>query len=282
VRETRLRLQAENRERITQAAFLIKQGLIPKADQLVSKLTELNPSVEAEGVLRTLAGWHESRNELDLAVLRYSQLLQADELDQSRWNSADLQLAGPLLIEQGDTQVYKHFRQVAIARLAGDFNAIDADRILKASLLLPADTETMKSLEPFARLATTSFDKGVKDPGYASYLAIWSCVSLALTSYRQGDMVAAKDWCQKSLDSGYTNVFPRIAASRIIKAMACHQLGAVEEARSELAQGKKQIDNYFAAGFQPGNSTEGWRYDWLNARILLREAEALIEKTVEK
>jgi hypothetical protein len=278
VRESRLRLEAENRERITQAAFLISRDQLKEADRLVSKVSGLKPSLEAEGVLRTLAEWHVFHNEMDLAASRFSQLLQADQQDKSSQIALDFQTAGPILIEQGAAQSYKRFRQAAIARLAGGFDALDADRTLKTSLLLPADAETMKSLEPFARLATESFEKDVNSPGYASYLAVWRCVSLALMSYRQADMAAAKEWCQKSLTSKYDKVPGRIVASHIIKAMACHQLGEADEARSELAQGQKQIDDYFAAGLKPGNDKEGFWYDWLNARVLLREATDLIEE----
>jgi eukaryotic-like serine/threonine-protein kinase len=281
VRESRLRLAAENRERISQAAFLIKQGQLQEADRLVSKVTELKPSLEAGVVLRALGEWYVSSNKLDLAALRFSQLLQADKNDESGWISADLVMAGPLLVERGDTLSYTNHRRAAIERLARDFNpldALDADRTLKTSLLLPVDAEIMKSLEPFARLVTTSFDQEVKRRGGPSLVAIWRCVSLALMSYRQGDMAAAKDWCQKSLDSSYNKVLPRIAASHIIKAMACHQLGEMDEARSELAQGEKMIDAYFVGGLRLGNGKEGFWYDWLIARILLREANLLIGK----
>jgi serine/threonine protein kinase len=276
VRESRLRFEAENRERITQAAFLVSRGQLQEADQLVNDASSLTPSLEAEGVLRTLAEWHLFRDKYTLAALRYVQLLQVDQEDLSSRIALDFQSAAPIFIERSDTQSYKYFRKVAIARLAGDSDPLDADRTLKTSLLLPADGETMKSLEPFARLACESFKKDVKEPGYASYLAIWQCVSLALVSYRQGDMGAAKEWCQISLDSTYTNVTPRIAASHIIKAMACHRLGEVDEASAELAQGRQQLEDYFAGGLKPGNDKEGFWYDWLNAQVLLKEATSLI------
>ena len=60
--------------------------------------------------------------------------------------------------------------------------------------------------------------------------------------------------------------------------MACHQLGEVEMARSELAQGRDLVTAQFLQGLGGGSGSDGFWYDWLFARILLREAETLIEK----
>ncbi len=59
--------------------------------------------------------------------------------------------------------------------------------------------------------------------------------------------------------------------------MACHQLGEVQQSHTELEQGRKMIEDQFARGLKKGNGPEGWWADWHFARILLREAEALIE-----
>jgi hypothetical protein len=61
--------------------------------------------------------------------------------------------------------------------------------------------------------------------------------------------------------------------------MSCSQLGEMETARAELESGRKQVAAEFAGGLQPGDGAVGFWYDWLFARILLREAEALMEKT---
>jgi hypothetical protein len=58
--------------------------------------------------------------------------------------------------------------------------------------------------------------------------------------------------------------------------MAGHQLGEIADSRAELALGRQLIDAEFADGLTVGTGGAGWWYDWLFARILLREAEGLI------
>jgi tetratricopeptide (TPR) repeat protein len=274
--EAELRRKAENRERITQAAFLIGRDELSAADALMDKITDLQPSLEAESVLRRLGEWHVMRNDWDRAAARFEQLLQADQKDKSEMITSDLLMAGPIQIERGDVQGYEHFRRAAIARFAGTDNPIDAERTLKISLLLPADDDVMKALEPFDRLAADSFEKHGDNAGTSSLMAAWRCVSLALMAYRQNYTPTAKEWCRKCL-SYPENTPARIATAHVIRAMAAHKLGEVDESRTELAAGRKMIEAEFADGLGPGNGSLGWWYDWLFARVLLREAEGLIE-----
>ena len=59
--------------------------------------------------------------------------------------------------------------------------------------------------------------------------------------------------------------------------MACYQLGEKEIALTEMMAGRDMITSEFDNGLGEGNGLEGFWYDWLFARILLREAEILIE-----
>ena len=276
--QSRLRREAEDRERITQAAFLISRGKIEEADEMVDKVSELKPSLEAESVLRMLGEWHALKGQWTQAAERYRLLLQADQSDNSRMITTDLLLAGPLQIERGDLKGYEHFRQAAISRFTGTIDAIDAERTLKISLLLPADATIMKALEPFSALAADSMEN---EDGQDRIMTAWRCVSLALMAYRQDYTPTAKRWCQKCLS--YPEYNPcRVATAHLIQAMACHQLGEVEAAHSEIAEGRKLVAAQFAEGLTAGDGLGGYWFDWLFARILLREAEALIEKPVPK
>ena len=276
--EAHLRLQTECRERITQAAFLISRGQLEAADLLVAKVAEVPPSLEAESVLRKLGEWHALRNEWDQASDRFTQLLQADQGDKSENITTDLLMAGPIQIERGDIQGYEHFRHAAIARFAGTSNVIDAERTLKISLLLPPDADVMKSLEPFDRAAAESFEKYGVNAGSNPLMAAWRCVSLALMADRENYTPTAKEWSRKCL--AYSVKTPaRIATAHVIRAMACYKLGETAEYRSELAEGRKLIEAQFAAGLKPGDGAEGFWFDWLFARVLLREADSLEAKT---
>jgi serine/threonine protein kinase len=275
--EGRLRVQTEYRERITQAAFLISRNQLEAADLLVAKVAEVQPSLEAEAVLRGLGEWHALHNEWDQAADRFHQLLQADQGDKSENITSDLLMAGPIQIERGDVQGYEHFRRAAIAQFAGTTNVIDAERTLKISLLLPPDAEVMKLLEPFDRAAEESFQKHGVNAGSSPHMAAWRCISLALMAYRQNYTPTAKEWCRKCL--AYQPQTPaRTATAHIIRAMACYQLGELTAYRSELAEGRKLVEAQFASGLKPGGGTGFW-YDWVFARVLLREADALDAKT---
>jgi eukaryotic-like serine/threonine-protein kinase len=277
VRESRLRLEAENRERITQAAFLISRGQHQEADQLVSQVTGLKPSLEAEGVLRTLGEWHVGRNEMDLAASRFNQLLQADQGDRSGRITTDLLIAGPIQIERGDLQGYEVFRRAAIARFSDTTDPVDAERTVKISLLLPADETVMKSLEPLARVDEATFERDPKRAGTNPLMAGWRCISLGIKAYRQGFYPTAKEWCRRSLE--YKPEIPaRTATAHVISAMASHQLGEWNKSRSELELGRKLIESHFAENLKLDNESGGPWYDWLFARVLLREATNLVEK----
>jgi hypothetical protein len=69
----------------------------------------------------------------------------------------------------------------------------------------------------------------------------------------------------------------RTATLRIILAMASYRNGQMEEARSQLAQGREVIEGKFKGGLDRGNGIQGFWYDWVFARILLREATTIIE-----
>ena len=272
--QARLRMEAEGRERITQAAFLISQGKIEEADQIVAKVFELKPSLEAESVLRTLGDWHALKGRWTQAAERFDLLLEADQKDNS-WNiTEDLLKAGPIQIERGNMQDYERFRRAAIARYTGTTDPVFAERTLKISLLWPADEPLLKSLEPLSEISANSMNV---TEGQDPVMTAWRCISLALAAYRQDYTPTAKVWCQRCLSYSESNSC-RIATAHIIQAMACHQLGEVETARLELAQGRDLTTAQFAKGLGAGTGLDGFWYDWLFARILLREAEALIGK----
>jgi hypothetical protein len=48
------------------------------------------------------------------------------------------------------------------------------------------------------------------------------------------------------------------------------------EATSQLAQSRAAIEARFINGLEHGDNGDGFWYDWVFARILLREAEQLI------
>ena len=275
-REAELRRQAETREKITQATVLMSQDKFDEADALISGVSLTQPTVEGAAVVRSLGEWHALQNQWQPAADRFTLLLQIDQLDGWDISTLDYLECGSVLIELGDMAGYERFRQAIIAHVADAVYPF-TDRIIKISLLLPADEKMLKALEPLAEEEAKSFTTNVNADGDV-FLAAWRSVSLGLMEYRRGDYTKAAAWCRRCLDYSEYNA-PRAATARVILAMACQQLGQPDEARSELAQGRKIIEDKFQSGLNRGTGVQGFWFDWLFGRILLGEATALIEGT---
>ena len=238
-----LRRRAEDRERITMAAYLIGQGRIEEAHAEVDQITtELTPSLETGSVLRTLAEWIALRGDWDVAVKYFKMLLDVDIRDSSFALTADLLMAGPILVEHEGPSNYEMFRQKTIALCQG-LEDLAAERVLKISLLLPADEETMRSIEPFAQVTAEVIEES-RQSGDA---AAWSSISMALWSYRSGDFSLAMEWSAKGMTLGRYNE-ARNATAHIIRAMACFQMNQHEQARTELWQGGRIIEARLRTG----------------------------------
>ena len=271
-KQERLLLEAQDREQIAHAAFLISNDQMEEADQAVETVTtEQMPSLELESVLRTLGEWHSLHGRWDKAVDRFKLLLQVDIKDDSWAITGDLLRAGPVLIERGDTQGYDKFRQASIARYEGVEDPVFAERTLKISLLLPANEQMMEQLKPFAEIAAQASQSRILDN-----MTAWRCMSLSLMAYRQHDAAASIFWCERSR-SFRSAPNARTATTHVIQAMAHQRRNEPELAIQELQLGRTMIENQFRAGLQMGDADSGFLYDWLFARILLREAESLIK-----
>ena len=97
-------------------------------------------------------------------------------------------------------------------------------------------------------------------------------------AYRQNYTPTAIAWCEKSLayqDRG----LPRYAIIRVIEAMSYYRLGDVDTGRRALAQARDWIVPRFANGMDKLDGEDGRWCDWLFAKILLDEAQAMFEQT---
>jgi eukaryotic-like serine/threonine-protein kinase len=276
--EAELRRQAEIREKITLADVRISQNAFGEADDLLNGYVPTQPSLEGARVFRAVGEWHALQGRWRQAATRFNVLMQINQFDGWDIASLDYLRLGPALIELGDMKGYDRFRQEAIARFAGTSHPVVAERVIKICLLLPADPKTMQALAPLAALAANSFSSVAPDNTNAEtvFQAAWGSISLALVEYRQGNYAKAEEWCRRCLAYPGDNP-PRAATARVILAMSCHQLGQNQEATAQLAEGRESIEAKFDDALDPGSAEHGFWFDWVFARILLREATALIE-----
>ena len=272
--EAQLRRLAETREKITEANVLLNGENFDDADKLIGEISITQPTVEGAAVFRSLGEYHALQNQWKEAAGRFNVLLQIDQLDSWDTGTLDYLECGPALIELGDTNGYEHFRQAAVARFTEGTYPF-ADRILKISLLLPANEKLMKALKPLADVAAQSFATNTA-ANADIFLAAWRSVSLALMEYRSGNYAKAADWCQQCLNYP-EDIAPRTATARVILAMSDQKLGKTGEAGSELAHAREIIGNKFKSQLDRGSPMQGFWFDWAFARILLNEATALIE-----
>jgi hypothetical protein len=274
-RESELRRQAEAKEKINQAAIYVSQEKFEEADKLLAEFKTLPPKPSFDGVnaFRRMGEWLAIQGRWQEAADRFYSLMDIDKLDDWRVVTLDYQACGVVLAECRDLDRYNSFCQAAITTFATITNG-DADaRILKTCLLVPADKNLMASLKPMAGTAEKYFE-----PISANDFPGWAAIPMSLWKYRCGDYVKTEEWCQRGL--AHSDKATALNATvRIILAMSCYQRGQIAEASSELAQGRAIIENKFNTGLDSGDGAQGRWYDWVFARILLREATTLIEKS---
>jgi eukaryotic-like serine/threonine-protein kinase len=273
--EATLRRQSDAHAKMTEAAFEARQEHYERADTLIQGISSPQPSLETAEVFRSLGDWHATHGRWKIAADRFTALLKINQHDVWNVASADYLECGPALIESGDLPAYERFRRSAIMRFADTTNAVVAERIVKISLLVPGDETLMASLNPLADFAAKSFAKET-DTESAIFLAAWKSISLALMEYRRGNYAGAAEWGQRCLDYRERNA-PRTATAQVIRAMALHQLHRDPEARAELVQGRDEIEGTFTRELERGSGGEGFWFDWVFARILLREATAMMD-----
>lgn len=101
-------------------------------------------------------------------------------------------------------------------------------------------------------------------------------MSLALYSYRRGSYAEAVDWSRRCLAYPGSNA-PRAATAHAIMAMSYHRLGRPDEAQAELIVAQDPVERRFKNNrVDRGDPVQGFWFDWIFARILVRESSALI------
>jgi hypothetical protein len=271
--QARLRVEAESRAKMTQAALLVSQERFEDADRLLNEIPLDQPTVEGSAVLRAVGEWHAVQGHWKLAADRFTRLLLVDRLDGWDVYTLDYLRLGPAVAEMGDTVGYERFRDEAIERFSvGTCPA--ADRILKICLLLPAGEPVLRSMTSIAADATRSFSEG--EANGDGFKAAWDCVSLALWDYRNGNYSSAATWAQKCLAYPEKNA-PRASAAKAILAMAYEKLGRPTEAAAELLAGEELAEGKPKGRLDLGTPVQGFWFDRAFARILLRESKGLIE-----
>ncbi len=175
---------------------------------------------------------------------------------------------GILLAEIGEADRYRDHCQKLVDRVSGTSDNFEAERTLKACCLLGPDPVGDPSR--LARLAQVAVSGDPSRPFFE-----WFDLAKALYEYRMGrfDAAVATSRANRTRIKATGGDDPAVAAVIAVEAMALHRAGDAQAARRSLTEAQKLIDEKVPVHF--GGDVDG--HDWLAARRLCREAEALLE-----
>ncbi len=184
------------------------------------------------------------------------QLVQQQPDDTLMW----LRIA-PVLVLAEDQAAYSGFCGRMVQHFSESKLPETAERVIKASLLRANSID-------FAKLPGDMFAKSLDDGTVPDWLPPWGWGTRALLAYRGGDAESAVKYVAKSEE--FKPAEPAHALNLAVRAMAQHQLGQADEARTALDEASQLITRLQADDKNKGH------HDLFIAQILLREAEALI------
>jgi serine/threonine protein kinase len=268
-----LRQAAEDRQKLLEALTLFGQGKSEEADVLLGKIVSPKATADHAIMYRTQGDWHAANGRWQKAADRFAVLLQINQATSEDTTLDDLRYAA-LLVELGKAPEYERFRESLVARYAGTDSPIVAERVIKACLLKPARAELMRALSRYLEVSQSSLERS--SPQLDLNMAAWRAYTLSLMAYRTRNYGLAVEWGERSrdYDSGMQS---RVMSVQVIMAMAHAQLGQTGQAQAELAEPRFVIADAFKQGVDKLPRWEGYWFDWLFARIHLKEAEAVTQ-----
>ena len=280
--EATLRRKAEAGEKIARAAVLLKYSKIAEADALVGGIPPsiVYPSLEGAETFRILGMWHVKKGHWTEAGNRFAAVSYSIAgVDESDLDAISIQLlpAAATICETGNFTEYEHLRAMAVKRFGGTANHVVAEQILKACLILPAESEFLASLGNLESLLIAADSRHPAITGHEINLAAWRGFAMALMKFRQGRHDSALEWITRCLEREGQNR-ARDAMCLTLRAMIRQQRGQRDEAAADLEAAHALVRPLFSPVVRIFDQGEPQWQDWLNARILLREADALAGK----
>lgn len=274
--QARLRLEAESREQLTQAALMVSLERFEEADQLIRDVVLNESTMEGAAVFRAMGEWHALNGRWKEAAERFDVLLRINHLEGADVASLDYLELGPVLLEIPDLGAFERFRHEAITRFSAEQNPF-SDRIIKISLLQPANGEILQRIEPLAEANVQAIEAAEASGDF--FVVAWRSMSMALFEYRRGNSEAAIRWGERSLTTSNENA-PRSATVHSLLALANYRIGREGEAERHLSLADGLLQNRLDPPFERGSPVNGFWFDWAFARVLHREAQLLLPEPV--
>jgi eukaryotic-like serine/threonine-protein kinase len=203
-------------------------------------------------------------------------LLPSDQFETPFLATQDYNKYAVVLAEMDNRRAYENVCAQFIDQF-GDTNRAFLEQIVivKTCSLLPASASMRAALPPLAEKMVKSIAMDTDPNGWA---LPWQCMSLAIFEYRRGNYAEAVNWGNRCLSFNQDSAKERVAAIHAILAMSYHRLSQTEQVGPALAKSRELVEERWKTPFTVLNEgSRGWWYDWFLARILEREAVAIIE-----
>jgi len=274
--EALLRRQAEVREVIAKASSLVDKWQLTEADKLVGALPSSDTAMAGAAVFRPLGDWAAVQGNWSHALEYYSVLIPLDLFTNVDSTTTDYTKYAVVLVEMGDRPAYENFCRDSIKQFGKNHRSARRRSDCQKQFAHPA------GCQPARRTGAAGGSGGKICPCDVNP----ALKLLGIAAVHDAGVDGISPWqlrrsCQLGqslfeLKHDATNV-PRVATVRAILAMSYHQLGQAEPARAELAKSRELIEERFKTAFVIYQDGHGMWYDWFLARILEREAAAMIE-----
>jgi hypothetical protein len=268
-REARLRTQAEDRAKITQAVMDVGQDKYDDADEALRELKSIppDPTLDSVTAFRSVGEWMALQRRWLESAESYATLIKIDTLDTPNQIALDYEACGVVLAENANRQPFEDFWQMAV----NNFSEHPSESVFIVCVLLPLDKSQIAKLKPTADF----FEKRGNLP-LSSRITQWTFMPIALWKYRCGDYDAAAEWSLRGL-AQKSKFSACVVDLRLILAMADYQRGQSGDSCSQLAQCRETVEAKLRAGLDHGRAESGYWFDWDFASLLTQEATTLID-----
>jgi tetratricopeptide (TPR) repeat protein len=202
-----------------------------------------------------LARWPE-------AVKAWDEACRLDPSDHWPWYQA-----ASLHLYLGDVDGYRRQCQEMLRRFGSTDDPCVAERTAKTCLLVPDAVADKDTVQQLAQRAVT----GTQESELIGFFQL----TKGMAEYRAGRPEPALHWLGESQKQAYSSEGADKARAGLFQAMAYARLGRTDEARRTLRQSATLIDTEMRR-WETAN-VNAIDEDWLNAAIVRKEVEALVE-----
>jgi serine/threonine protein kinase/TPR repeat protein len=252
-RESAARLEADvahaksaANENLRLATILYNLRRYPEAEQLLDQVPPdlVDPDSQHATMRRNLGWWHGLNEEWTKAAANFAAAIQFE--DPTNWDNVTMDdvIYAAALLKQADTAAYDDFRRTMIAQYLQTTNPVIAERLCRIGLTLPADVGEMRSMDRLYEVMKTGLD----DDSINGYVKPWGRLGLALVDYRRANYLQAVEWCNSSRKLWNSGGPGYEATAHVICALAYQGLGHKDAAQSELAAGRRRLEQQVYSG----------------------------------